>query len=92
MARFRRKPLEVEAIRVSDVFFGTQRPQWVEERLASGKLHVKSVGGRPESIEIFTLDGMQRAPASYWLVHDSFGHVYALSAARFEALYEATDE
>lgn len=91
MPRFRKKSVEIEAVRND----GTWSPiiQWLDE-LAGGELRIPE-GSRPAitrnpdgTINIETLEGVMRADVGDWIICGVRGELYPCKPDIFEATYE----
>lgn len=81
MAKYRKKPVVVEAWRNDDEM---PRPEWVDE----------AVGGRTRPggvLYVSTLEGLMRADLGDWLIRGVKGEVYPCKPDIFEATYEPAE-
>jgi hypothetical protein len=83
-ARYRKKPVEVEAMRFQD--FGTIRSGEIADWCGG---HYDNAGdGRPGWIEIDTLEGVMRANSGDWIIRGVQGEFYPCKPDIFDATYE----
>ncbi len=89
--RFRKKPIEVEAIRYDGTnrdavaeFMGGDRVVKVEQKLLPGPGR-----GMHEGLRIQTLEGTMRADIGAWIIKGIAGEFYPCREDIFDATYEA---
>jgi hypothetical protein len=80
--KFRRKPLEVEALRVSEIISGIDLPEWVSGLLGS---HVIRVVG--DGVNVHLPSGVESLGLDDWVVLDDEG-VIAWDNASFLNIFE----
>jgi hypothetical protein len=88
MARYRKKPVEVEAILVKDALKAARGdwrglPTWLREAYEGGRVLFLY-----DAVEIATLEGRMRGGQSDWVVRGVKGELYPVKADIFEATYE----
>lgn len=82
MARYRKKPVEIEAFQL-----GIDEPhQWWKEAVDTGKA---IVDGKEAFIE--TLEGVLRANAADYIIRGVAGELYPCKPDIFEATYERVE-
>lgn len=82
MAKYRKKPVEIEAFQL-----GVDAPHhWWKEAVDSGRV---IVDGKIAFIE--TLEGTHRANAGDYVIRGIAGELYPCRSDIFEATYERTD-
>lgn len=83
--KFRKKPIEIEAIRVADLLDGavSDRPDWAQ----GGQILV-----RKDAVEIVTLEGTMRGDRGDWIIRGVQGELYPCKPDIFDATYEAVPE
>lgn len=85
MALYRKRPVVVEAVRVSDLFEVSKPSEpWVLVGYANG--HLQQIGD--SAIEIRTPEGVMRAGLSDYLIRGVKGEYYPCKADVFEQTYE----
>ena len=82
MARFRKKPVEVEAFRWSV----DATPAWFKEALSEGKVDLR---GMRAVIE--TLEGKMHADQGDWVIRGLQGELYPCKPNIFQQTYEAVE-
>lgn len=90
MAKFRKKPVIIDAIKVSEVLSNAQHhyerlPEWVIES-HSGPDGITVF--MPEGIYIKTLEGEMFGSLTAWLIRGVQGEIYPCAGDIFEATYE----
>jgi hypothetical protein len=88
--RFRKRPVEVEAVRVDDVLEAGELgdlPRWLREAFGAGGALFEA-----EGIRVTTLDGVKFAPRGGWIVRGAEGELYPVPPAAFEAQYEPLED
>lgn len=92
--RFRKRPVEVEAIRASDAlnyaeWHWARLPLWLRDAYDIGNvlfLH------HPNRVEIVTLEGTMTAQADDWIIRGVKGELYPIKDDIFRETYEAVAE
>ena len=88
MPKFRKKPLEIEAERVSDLI-ATARgnwsalPPWIRQAYDAGSLLFL-----PDAVEISTLEGRMRGDKGDWIIQGVQGELYPCKPDIFAGTYE----
>jgi hypothetical protein len=85
MQKFRKKPVVIDAIRISDNAFDGEHPN---------PEHVPGViyNPRNRTVEIETLEGVMIGNIGDWIIRGITGELYPCKPDIFEATYEAVDE
>lgn len=88
--RYRKKPVEIEAVRARDAFLWAERdwwsmPPWLNEAYESGDVFFVC---NPSRIEIRTLEGMMTASLDDWIIRGVAGELYPCKPEIFAATYE----
>lgn len=88
MAMFRRKPLEIEAIRVRDAlraarFQWGELPDWLVEAYNQGDVIFAA-----SFVSILTLEGWYDYSLDYWLIRGVQGELYGCRDDVFQLTYE----
>lgn len=86
MAKFRKKPVVIEAWQVSSDFGGC--PKWFTDELGKS---VRGSGGVPIFI-IHTLEGEMRAEPGDWVIKGVKGELYPCKPDIFAATYEPAED
>ena len=84
MARFRKRPVEIDAFRLP---LSDQMPDWLMAAVASGKVRPYRGGCR-----IDTLEGLLTAAPEDWIIRGVKGELYSCKPEVFALTYEAVDE
>jgi hypothetical protein len=86
MARYRKKPVEVEARQLTPESLRDIK-RWVG---ASARIHTDGVPlGAPIKLAIDTLEGVMLADFGDWIIQGVQGEFYPIKEAIFRATYEA---
>lgn len=88
MARFRKKPVEIEAWQFEAPKF-MQQPSWLHNAMMSGKIYYQ--GGDKPYYTIETLEGSMRASVGDWIIRGVKGEIYPCKPDIFAATYDAVD-
>lgn len=83
MAKFRKKPVVIEAYRYNQVD-DNYRPDWFQDRVSRDEIITY-----PDHAVIKTLEGDMRADLGDWVIKGVKGEVYPCKPDIFEATYEA---
>lgn len=94
MARYRKKPVEIEAIPVAEVLshiFGNAVPwpDWAQEALDSGQISLHA--DRGDQVEIVTMEGAMLGSTGDWLIRGVKGELYPCKPDIFESTYTPVD-
>lgn len=95
MAKFRKKPVVIEAFQLGiglDLW-----PQWAKDTLGhkvDGTVYSRHAGGieivlHPQHADIRTREGVMRADLGDWIIRGVKGELYPCKPDIFEATYEA---
>lgn len=84
MPKFRKKPVVIEAIEVSDVAIGPALPAWLTDAMMQDVVMLHSNG----TITIKTLEGMMTADRDDWIIQGVKGEIYPCKPDIFAATYE----
>lgn len=85
MPKFRKKPVEVEAMHLDNHTTPEQVARWCGGRVATPTVGV----GCPIVIEIDTLEGVMTANPGDWIIRGVAGEFYPCKPDIFAATYEA---
>jgi hypothetical protein len=83
MARYRKLPVEVEAVRVADYRDGLDRPEWMTNAIASGNIALT-----PSTLIVRTLEGDMRAQRDDYIICGTEGELYPCKPDIFATIYE----
>lgn len=92
--KFRKKPVEVEAVRCSEVLAAAQRdwyglPPWIIEAYeGKNEAGVKTLVFTNEGVHISTLEGVMLAEPTDWIIRGVKGELYPCKPDVFDATYE----
>ena len=89
--RFRKRPVEIEAVRVDEALRAAVRswsnlPGWLIDAYDEREVYFL-----PDGIDIVTLEGTMRASEGDWIIRGVKGELYPCKPDIFEATYEAVD-
>ena len=84
MARFRKRPVEIEAFRLP---LEGQMPAWLTEAVASGKVRPHRGGAK-----IDTLEGLLTATPGDWIIKGVRGELYSCKPDVFALTYEPVED
>jgi len=94
MARYRKRPVEIDAWRApsfDDDDFPGQLPDWLAEAADAGDVRVLMVPPRGVEFVIGTLEGTMRADVGDWLIRGIEGEIYPCKPGIFAQTYEPID-
>jgi hypothetical protein len=80
---FRKKPVVIEAVQVSELLESTEMPDWYRDAVKQGK--ILSFG---TCLDIDTLEGRMRAEWTDWIIRGVKGELYPCKAEIFDITYE----
>lgn len=90
MPKFRKKPVEVEAIHYDGTNWDQLR-DFLGEEMWSHLRAVSRTGDGPAAGYIMTLDGTMTASVGDWIIRDVRGEFYPCRPDAFAATYEAVE-
>jgi hypothetical protein len=93
MAKFRKKPIEIEAYQYCGGFKPNHWPEWLRSRLVAwdASLEPGDVKLAGETLCIHTLEGTMVAHFGDWIIKGVKGELYPVKNDIFLATYEAVD-
>jgi len=94
MAKYRKKPVVIEAFQFTGPFCGDGIPQWYTDAFTSNGIIGRTfdAGGRKtDYVEIQTLEGVMRADKGDWIIRGIKGEIYPCKDDIFRATYEAVE-
>jgi hypothetical protein len=83
VSRFRKKPVEVEAVLVADYRDGREVPEWLVTAIEEHRVAVT-----PSTFIISTLEGDMRAQRDDWIIRGTSGELYPCKPDIFSQIYE----
>lgn len=88
MATFRKKPVQIEAVRVADALRAAGHawadlPKWIADAYEEGKILFL-----PNVVEIATLEGRMIGQRADWIIRGVQGELYPCKPEIFAATYE----
>lgn len=96
MAKFRKKPVVIEAVQLPKepglAMTPCPPPQWYDDAIKANVLRLEyGENGEPE-IRVKTLEGVMTAYPGDWIIRGVKGELYPCKPDIFEATYEAFDQ
>ena len=89
MARYRKRPVEVEAFQIETGTMGAHDyPQWFADALASGKVCQRRSPDHPVECTVRTLEGDMDANLGDYVIRGVKGELYPCKPDVFEMTYE----
>lgn len=96
MAKFRKKPIEIEAFQLTwGAVNGIEKiPLWAKKANDEGTLQVSFTRKieNTQYADIVTLEGVMRADANDWIIQGVNGEIYPCKPDIFEKTYEPLKE
>lgn len=91
MAKYRKKPVVIEAVKVSEIIDGLRNnfekcPVWVRENYENLSLNVSE-----GSVSVITLEGKMLAGAEDYLIQGIKGEIYPCKPSIFEETYDLVE-
>lgn len=87
MTSYRKKPVEIEAHKLSNEETVSDWPMWLSDRLETGDVGLNEDG----SINIRTLEGTMRGEVGDWIIQGVKGEIYPCKPDIFEATYDKVE-
>jgi hypothetical protein len=89
MAKFRKKPVEIDAWQFEAQQF-MQQPDWLYRAIMAGKIAYQ--GGPSPYYTIKTLEGKMKAVPGDWIIRGVKGELYPCKPDIFDATYDRADQ
>jgi len=89
MAKYRKKPVIVDAFRWTGDRDQIEDPEWIVEAIKSGKVRFSEDG---ESLLVDTHEGILMANQGDYIIRGIQGEIYPCKPDIFEATYEQVEE
>lgn len=89
MARFRKKPVVIEAFRWTGGPDQEEDPVWAVEAIEARRMYYQ--GGQEPCMTIETSEGTMRANVGDWIIRGVEGELYPCRPSVFEATYEPVE-
>lgn len=89
MAKFRKKPVVIEAFQWTGGPDQTEDPEWIAAAIKRGDVYYQ--GGETPYLTIETLEGKMRANPGDYIIKGVKGELYPCKADIFVATYEAVE-
>lgn len=90
MAKFRKKPVVIEAYKFENKVGEDNRPEWLLDAVKDGTVYFQ--GGSDLYLTIETLEGTMKASLGDWIIKGVSGELYAIKDDIFLKTYEGVDE
>lgn len=91
MAKYRKKPVVVEAFRWTGGPDQTEDPEWICDAMRAGSVRLEQSGTPGVAMMIETLEGTHRANKGDWIIRGVKGELYPCKPDIFEATYDAVE-
>jgi hypothetical protein len=88
MAKFRKKPVVIDAFKWTGGPDQTEDPEWIFEAIKAGSVRFNPLG---EFIEIDTLEGTHRASMGDFIIRGVKGEIYPCKPDIFAMTYEPAE-
>jgi len=89
MAKFRKKPVVIEAFKWTGGPDQTEDPTWIVDAIKAGTVHFENAGTPEVALLIDTLEGTHRANQGDYIIQGVKGELYPCKPDIFDATYEA---
>lgn len=91
MAKFRKKPVVIEAYEFQNRVGPDSRPEWILDAVKAGVVHFHNSATRPPHLTIATLEGEMRAETGDWIIKGVKGELYPCKPDIFAATYDPVE-
>lgn len=92
MAKFRKKPVVIEAFQWTGGPDQREDPEWIVQAIRNENVWFTGVGPAGLCMHIATLEGVMKALPHDWIIKGVKGEIYPCKPDIFEATYEAVEE
>lgn len=89
MAKFRKKPVEIEAWQFTLMKDAQPQPEWLKAAFLDGTVFYQ--GGADPYLTIETLEGSHRASLGDWIIQGVKGELYPCKPDIFAATYDPVE-
>ena len=91
MAKFRKKPVVIEAFRWTGGPDQEENPAWIVAEILTHNVWFDKTGTPDCVMKIKTLEGVMTAQSGDWIIQGVKGEIYPCKPDIFEATYEPVD-
>lgn len=91
MAKYRKKPVVIEAFKWTADIDQTEDPIWAIDRIKDGTVKFENVGTNDVKMIIKTLEGDMRADRGDFIIKGVNGEIYPCKPDIFEKTYEKVE-
>lgn len=91
MAKYRKKPVEVEAFKWSGGREQKEDPKWINEAIKKGDVCFNNAGTKNVNMEIKTLEGNHIGNRGDYIIQGIKGEIYPCKPDIFEKTYEKAE-
>lgn len=88
MAKYRKKPIVIEAFKWTGDINQTEDPEWINKAIEKGLVWFNDVGTKDVTMEIKTLEGNHIANRGDYIIKGIAGELYPCKSDIFKATYE----
>lgn len=92
MAKYRKKPVVIEAFKWTGDEHQTEDPIWIIEAMRNRKVWFNNLGTEKVNLEIETLEGNHIANRGDYIIMGVKGELYPCKSDIFEMTYELVEE
>lgn len=92
MAKYRKKPVVIEAFEWTGGPDQTEDPVWACDAIRDGKIFFEDSGTPDVKLKIHTLEGVMTADLGDYIIQGIKGEIYPCKPDIFEATYEKVNE
>jgi len=90
MAKFKKKPVVIEAFLWTGGPDQTEDPEWIVDAIKNGVVYFQD--GENPYLTIETLEGKMRANSGEWIIRGVKGEIYPCKSDIFAATYEQVED
>jgi len=91
MAKFRKRPVIIEAFKWTGGPDQTEDPEWCVDKIHTGDIWFRNAGTGACEMQIQTLEGTMTAQQGDWIIKGIKGEIYPCKPDIFEATYEPVE-
>ncbi|WP_440896247.1 hypothetical protein ACS127_17255 [Amphibacillus sp. Q70] len=92
MAKYRKKPVEIEAFEWTGDRHQIEDPIWISDAIKEGAVQFDHIGTGDVQLTIKTLEGNMRANRGDYIIKGVQGEIYPCKPDIFEQTYEKVDQ
>jgi len=92
MAKYRKKPIVIDAFQWTGGPDQKEDPLWIIDAIKNKKVWFKNIGSPSVKMKIETLEGVMTADVNDWIIKNTEGEIHPCKPNIFDKAYELAEE